>query len=231
MRWSRPMPRATSSTSAPGLLAHVGDLVDERDLGGQKGVGGQLDHLGAGDVGAHDGRVERRVELDHGVAGPVAVVADHHPVGREEVLQRRALLEELGARDVGEPLAGRSANARLIAAPGADRHRRLHHERVAVGGRHRADDRVDARTGRRRPSRWAACPRPRTAAGRARARGASSVEKCSRSRLRGHRLGQAGLVDRDLPSLEPRRSCPRRRRRTRPRCPSSANPAAVTSPT
>ena len=34
--------------------------------------------------------------------------------------------------------------------------------------------------------------------------GASSVEKCSRSRLRAHRLGQAGLVDRDLAALEPR---------------------------
>ena len=32
--------------------------------------------------------------------------------------------------------------------------------------------------------------------------GASSVEKCSRSRLRLTALGQAGLVDRDLAALE-----------------------------
>ena len=64
-----------------GLLADVGDLVDERDLGRQERVGGELDHLGAGDVGADQRRVERRVELDDRVAGPVAVVADDDPVG------------------------------------------------------------------------------------------------------------------------------------------------------
>ena len=59
-----------------GLLADVRDLVDERDLGRQERVGGELDHLGAGDVGAHERRVQRRVELGDGVAGPAAVVAD-----------------------------------------------------------------------------------------------------------------------------------------------------------
>ena len=48
------------------------------------------------------GGVERRVELDDGVAGPVAVVADDDAVGLEEVLDRRALLEELRAGDVAE---------------------------------------------------------------------------------------------------------------------------------
>ena len=69
-----------------GLLADVGDLVDERDLGRQEGVGGELDHLGAGDVGAHERRVQRRVELDDRVARPVAVVADDDAVGVQEVL-------------------------------------------------------------------------------------------------------------------------------------------------
>src|SRR4029077_17444126 len=36
-----------------GLLADVGDLVDERDLRRQERVRGELDHLRAGDVGAH----------------------------------------------------------------------------------------------------------------------------------------------------------------------------------
>jgi hypothetical protein len=96
------MPLATSTTSAPGLLADVGDLVDERDLRGQERVGGELDHLRALDVGAHERRVERRVEVDDGVARPVAVVADDDAVRVQEVLDRRALLEELGAGDVAE---------------------------------------------------------------------------------------------------------------------------------
>src|SRR3712207_8803049 len=43
-------------------------------------------------------RLERRVELDHRVARPVAVVADDDPVRAQEVLDRRALLEELRDR-------------------------------------------------------------------------------------------------------------------------------------
>jgi len=42
-----------------GLLADIGDLVDERDLRGQERVGGKLDHLRAGDVGSHERRLER----------------------------------------------------------------------------------------------------------------------------------------------------------------------------
>ena len=95
-----------------GLLAHVGDLVDERDLRRQEGVGGELDHLGALDVGAHERRLERRVELDDRVAGPVALVADDDAVGLEEVLDRRALLEELGAGHVaGSPCPARRRRA------------------------------------------------------------------------------------------------------------------------
>ena len=44
------------------VLADVGDLVDERDLGGQERVGGVLDHLGGGHGGAHDGRLDAGVE-------------------------------------------------------------------------------------------------------------------------------------------------------------------------
>ena len=44
-----------------GQLRDVRDLVDERDLGGQERVGGKLDHLGAGHIGAHQRRVERGV--------------------------------------------------------------------------------------------------------------------------------------------------------------------------
>ena len=143
MRSSRPMPRATSSDVGAGLLADVGDLVDERDLRGEERVGGELDHLRAGDVGAHERRVERRVELDDRVAGPVAVVADDDAVGVQEVLDRRALLEELGARDVAEAVLALLGEDALDRRAGADRDGRLHHERVVVGRGHRVDDRVD----------------------------------------------------------------------------------------
>ena len=153
-----------------GLLADVGDLVDERDLRGQERVGGELDHLGALDVRAHDRRVERRVELGHRVARPVAVVADDDAVGLEEVLDRRALLEELGAGDVAEALLALLAERALDVVAGAARHGRLHHQRVAVGRRASRRRRRGRRRGRRRPSRSAACRRRRTAGARARAR-------------------------------------------------------------
>ena len=74
-----------------------------------------------GDVGAHERRVERRVQLDDRVAGPVAVVADHDAVGLQEVRDRRALLEELRARDVAEALLALLAEDALDRAAGADR--------------------------------------------------------------------------------------------------------------
>ena len=46
-------------------LAQIGDLVDEGDLGREKGVGGVFDQLGGLDVGEHDRRldqIERPVE-------------------------------------------------------------------------------------------------------------------------------------------------------------------------
>ena len=84
------------------LLADVGDLVDEGDLRRQEGVGGELDHLGAGHIGAHERRFQGRVERRHCVARPATVVADDDAVGVQEVLDGRALLEELRAGDVAE---------------------------------------------------------------------------------------------------------------------------------
>ena len=85
MRSSSPMPARDLDDVGAGLLADVGDLVDEGDLGGQEGVRGELDHLRRADVRAHERRVERRVELHDRVAGPVAVVADDDAVGLQEV--------------------------------------------------------------------------------------------------------------------------------------------------
>ena len=69
-----------------GLLADVRDLVDERDLRGQERVRRELDHLCTSDVGAHKGRTEWRVQLDHRVPGPVTLIPDDHAIGVEEVL-------------------------------------------------------------------------------------------------------------------------------------------------
>jgi len=52
-----------------------------------------------------------------GVRRPAGVVADHDAVGVAEVLDCRALLEELRTRDVGERPLPCSAKRRMIAVP------------------------------------------------------------------------------------------------------------------
>ena len=77
--------------------AQIGDLVRERDQRREQRVGGVLDELGRGVAGAQDRRVgEVAVELLlHLLAAPVDA-ADHDPVGAHEVVDRRALGQELG---------------------------------------------------------------------------------------------------------------------------------------
>ena len=81
-------------------LAHLGDRVDERDLGGQKGVRRHLDELGGLQVGAQErhARVEQRgVELsDRGLgAQRIRLHPKHDAVGVQGVLDGEALAEEL----------------------------------------------------------------------------------------------------------------------------------------
>ena len=125
-----------------GLLANVCDLVDERDLRRQERVGGELDHLRAGHVGTHERRLQRLVQRDHGVAGPAAVVSDDDTVGMQEVLDGRALLEELGAGDVGEALLALLAEDALQGRAGAAGHGRLHDQCPSAGCRNGVDDGV-----------------------------------------------------------------------------------------
>ena len=228
MRLSRPMPRATSRDVGADLLADVGDLVDEGDLGREEGVRGELDHLGGGDVGAHDLAAERPVERCDLVGGPLVagVGADHHPVGVQEVLDRRALLEELRAGDVGEAgqrrggSPGRCRRGRCSSSPARDRRR--------PGAARRRPGRA---RGRRRRSRSAACRRSRRAAARASSTSAISVVKVRRSALRSQELVDARLVDRHLAARERPRSSPRSMSSAITWCPSSAKQAAVTRPT
>src|SRR5680860_55071 len=106
----------------PGGLAHVGNLVDEADLGGQEGVGGVLDHLRGGHVGEHQLRFNGVVQGCH-LPGHRGVVRPHHYAVRpHEVLEGRALPQELGVGRVVNVLV--TAPVQLIAddRPGAHGH-------------------------------------------------------------------------------------------------------------
>ena len=202
MRSSRPMPRATSTTSAPVSSHTLAISLMNEIFVARNAFEASLTISARLDVGADDRGVERRVERLDRVAGPVAAVADHDAVGLQEVLDRRALLEELRARHVAEALAPaprrrarcsrRCRPARSTSSP-------------ARGGRTPASRRRRRarRTGRRRPSRSAACRRRRTAAARARAPGARSVEKCSRSRCSAISSASPGSQIGIRPSCEP----------------------------
>src|ERR1044072_4936259 len=134
MRRSRPMPRATSPTSAPTSSQTLAISLTKEIFVARKALeasliisalatsvrtssaprGSQTDAGGAPRrVGAAQLAAQRLVERRDRVAGGLVarVGADHHPVGVHEVLDRRALLEELGAGDVGE--AGEGAPDRL----------------------------------------------------------------------------------------------------------------------
>ena len=98
----------------------------------QRRVGRELDHLGRGDVGADDRRVDAVVEGRNRIGVGRGERADHDPVGLHEVLDRRALRRELGVRDVAdvtepacvEPVSGLRA--------GADRNGALHRDDDAL---------------------------------------------------------------------------------------------------
>ncbi len=113
-------------------LADVRDLVDEADPRHEERVGGELDHLGRGDVGAHDRRSERLVERGDRVPVRVGEGADRDPVRVHEVLDRRALGEELGVRDVAD--VSKSAHVELVAhlLAGSDGDGALHDEQRAL---------------------------------------------------------------------------------------------------
>ena len=120
-------------------LAQIGDLVDERDLGREKGVGRVFDQFRGLDVGEQHRRfeqIERTVERPHHRAGALAVGADHHPVGAHEILDRRAFAQKFGVGGDVEP-AWRPHPPQDLGnlAPGADRHRRLGDDDGIIGQR------------------------------------------------------------------------------------------------
>ena len=123
-------------------VAEVGDLVDERDLGREEGVAGELQRLGGGDVGAHEaiGGQQRRVQLGHQVTGPGRVIADHDLVGVPEVGQAGALAEELGVRHVQDAVEPPGVETAPALDAGARWHGRLHHDGLPGGQRDAIDD-------------------------------------------------------------------------------------------
>ena len=79
-------------------IAHARHLVHERDARREHGVRRVLAQLGAGAVHHHDRRAgarEGRVELLHDLGAARVVGADDHAIGPQEIVDRRALLEEL----------------------------------------------------------------------------------------------------------------------------------------
>jgi hypothetical protein len=123
------MPRATSCTFAADLLAQVGDLVDEGDLGGEEGVGGVLGQLGAAPRGEQDRcavEEQRTVDFGQHLARPFVVGADNDAVGPLEILDRRAFAQEFGVGGDGEPRRGAGfAQDALHLVAGAHRDGRL----------------------------------------------------------------------------------------------------------
>ena len=118
------------------LLAHVGDLVDERDLGGEERVARVLDHLGRGHGGAHDVGVDAAVEVLDRRAVLLAEAADDDAVGLEEVLDGGALAQELGVGRVGDAGDAHRLQVTHDLLAGADGHRALHDQQAlpAPGG-------------------------------------------------------------------------------------------------
>ena len=84
---------------AADLLAEIGHLVDEGDLGGEERIGGVFDQLAdfaAGEQHRRFVEIERAIDFAHHVARAFGVAADHDAVGAAEILDRRTFAQEFG---------------------------------------------------------------------------------------------------------------------------------------
>ena len=98
----RPDAREDLVDVRPGLLAQAGDLVRERQLEGEEGVGGVLDDLGRLDVDDEARPGERRVQREHvieGVGVRVREPADDDPGRIREIFDCGALAQEFRVRE------------------------------------------------------------------------------------------------------------------------------------
>jgi len=123
----------------PHPFAEAGDFIDEGDLGGEEGIGRVFDQLGRFQVGGQDreiAQVERPVDLRHHLRRALVLDADHHPVGLHEILDRRALAQELGVGGNVELRLRVGLGDHLLHLPvGAHRHGGFGHHHGIAGQR------------------------------------------------------------------------------------------------
>ena len=87
------------------LLAQIGNLVDERHLHGEEGVGRIFGELGSTARGEHQRRpveIERTVDLAERAAAALIIDADDDPVGMLEIGDRGAFAQKLRIGRDGE---------------------------------------------------------------------------------------------------------------------------------
>ncbi len=209
MRLSRPMPRAISWTLAPTLFAQARDLVDEGDLGGEKGVGRIFGEFRGAPVGDEDRRlieIERPVDFAHHRLGALILQAEDNAVRPLEIGDRRALAQEFGVRDDGEiGVRPRLADNPLDLVARADRHGGFGHDhREALDRRgdlaRRLIDIGEVRMA-------IAAPRRRADGDEDRLRAAHRREIVGKGQpvlphIGHHQFGKAGLVDRHFAGLQ-----------------------------
>ena len=105
MRLSRPMPRATCCTSAPTASQRSAISLMKVIFIARKALAAYLISSRGAPAGEQDRRLveeQRAVELAHHRLGALVVGAHHHAVGALEVVDRRALAQELRVGDHGE---------------------------------------------------------------------------------------------------------------------------------
>ena len=85
MRWSRPIPLATSTTSAPVSSQTLAISLMNEIFVARNALEASLT-ISALATSVRTSGARAGVQLDDGVAGPVAVVADDNAVGVHEVL-------------------------------------------------------------------------------------------------------------------------------------------------
>ena len=119
------------------LLAQIGNLVDEGDLGGEEGIGRVFDHLAGFQRGHNDGRLDeeqRPVEIAHNLLRPRALGADDHAVRPHEIADGGPFAQKFrvgGNVEIG--IRPCLPDNPLHLAPGADRHGGFgDHHRVTV---------------------------------------------------------------------------------------------------
>ena len=124
IRSSWPIASASWDDVRAGGLADLGHGVDERDLGGQERVGGDLDQLGGREVGDQARRAGgQRCGVHLVQQGGVGLGgrpgdAVHEPVRGQGVLDGEALAQELGVPGQARPACRRARPAAAARAAG-----------------------------------------------------------------------------------------------------------------